>query len=968
MDTNAKLGKEWIPRDTHKICENGKLLSHTVTKHGLVVGNGHVKCKGVITRKRVMAHRTEESTIDHVILSAELATNVTSILIDEEQKHALTRITQTKTGVVVKRSDHNVIITELAIPWNSTTRKQKIEILNFKDKKCQEKFQIETSKNTYLSSAFSGNEGLNSQTELFLQRIDKICRKVFRTIKITNKREKDHESLYNQWNLLRHKSDKKSIEDCKELENELASKYSSQYIGKIENETSKIDAETGGFNSGSMWKLKKDMFPQSREPPTAMLDIKGVLQTEEEEINKAAIEAYRHRLRNRTIKPDLKELQYLKENICNERLRETKENKTPDWTIDELDVVLNHLKKDAARDPLGYPNEIFKPKIAGSDLKAAVLILMNKIKHLQVIPEAMKWCNISSIWKRKGPKNDFESYRGIFRTTVLRNILDRLIYNDEYPKLDKYLSDCNVGGRKGRSVRDNIFVLNAIMNSIRRGNKEAHDAQVYDVKQCFDALWLQECINALYEAGITNDKLNLLYLTNSSAEIAIKTSTGITNRENISKIVMQGTVWANMFCVVLLDRLGKLVYSDPKLLFYYKEEIAIPPLEMVDDVLSVQKCGIESSRINQTINTFMESEKLTLSENKCHNVHIGRDREKCKDLKVHKNKMHESRKERYLGDIIDQTGNQRATVKDRKLKGSGIVSQVLAITKEAPLGKWRMKSGLLMRNAWLVNSMLYNSEAWHGIVKDDTEIFSRVDESLLRGLVSGHLKVGKEALYLETGTIPIKYTWAARRLIYLQTILKRDKNELIQKVYEAQKLDPKQGDFIQLVQADANLVNFNIQEELIQNMDNTLYKTLIKSTVRKAAFAHLLEVQQGHSKYRDVKHKTFKMQEYMCDSTMNPDDISLLFAMRTKTVRNIRSDFGNMFNSNLCPLCGKHVDTISALLECEELLAVPRTGAQFSDIYSPSVDIQRAAVYQFRALLQSRDRILDWEEDNLQPQ
>ena len=106
----------------------------------------------------------------------------------------------------------------------------------------------------------------------------------------------------------------------------------------------------------------------------------------------------------------------------------------------------------------------------------------------------------------------------------------------------------------------------------------------------------------------------------------------------------------------------------------------------------------------------------------------------------------------------------------------------------------------------------------------------------------------------------------------------------------------------------------------------------------------------------------------MCDSTMNPDDISLLFAMRTKTVRNIRSDFCNMFNSNLCPVCGKHVDTISALLECEELLAVPRSGARFSDIYSPSVDIQRAAVYQFRALLQSRDRILDWEEDNLQPQ
>ena len=796
-----------------------------------------------------------------------------------------------------------------------------------------------------------------------MKRLDKVCHKVFKIIKVTNKKEKEHERLYNKWNLLRNKGDPKSKEHCKKIENELAFKYSSYYFDKIENETNKIDTELGGFNSGAMWKFKKEMFPQSRDPPTAMLDMEGNLQTDGAKIKEVAINAYKKRLSNRQIKPELKEMQVLKENICNQRLKEAQQNKTPDWTEDELDRVLEYLKIDKSRDPLGYANEIFKPKVAGKDLKSALLILMNKIKRQQVIPEALKSCNISSIWKRKGPKNDFESYRGIFRITVLRNIMERLIYNDEYPKLDKHLSDCNVGGRKGRSVRDNIFVLNAILNSNRRENKEAHDAQIYDVKQCFDALWLQECINALYEAGLNNDKLNLLFITNSSAEVAVKTATGLTNRETIRNIVMQGTVWANMFCVVLLDRLGKLVYNDPKSLYYYKTEVAIPPLEMVDDILSIQKCGKDSSRMNQVINTFMESEKLTLSESKCHNVHIGNKKENCKDLAVHTHKMHESSQEKYLGDLIDQTGTQRATIRDRKSKGYGIVSQVLAITKEAPLGKWRVKSGLLLRNAWLVNSILYNSEAWHGIVKDDMEIFSRVDESLLRGLVSAHSKVAKEALYLETGTIPIRFIWAARRIIYLQNILKRDTKELIRKVYEAQKLDPKQGDFVQLVKNDLKLANITITEEEIQNMDKIQFQTLVKSEIKNAAFSHLLELQQSHSKYRDVKHTTLKMQPYMCDQTMSPEDISLLFALRTKSVRNIRADFNKMFNSDLCPLCKRHVDTIPALLECEELQAVPRTGAQYCDIFSPSVDIQREAVDQFRSLLQARDRILDYEED-----
>ena len=74
------------------------------------------------------------------------------------------------------------------------------------------------------------------------------------------------------------------------------------------------------------------------------------------------------------------------------------------------------------------------------------------------------------------------NYRGIFRVSVFRNILDKLIYEDEYPKIDEKLSDSNVGGRKGRNVRDNIFVINAITNSIKNGDEESFDIQILEVQ------------------------------------------------------------------------------------------------------------------------------------------------------------------------------------------------------------------------------------------------------------------------------------------------------------------------------------------------------------------------------------------------------------------------------------------------------------------------------------------------------
>ena len=86
-------------------------------------------------------------------------------------------------------------------------------------------------------------------------------------------------------------------------------------------------------------------------------------------------------------------------------------------------------------------------------------------------------------------------YRGVVRVSVFRNILDRLIFNDEYETVEKHLTDSNVGGRRGRNIRDNIFVLNAITNSIRKGHEEPCDVIVTDVEKCFDGLWAQECIN-----------------------------------------------------------------------------------------------------------------------------------------------------------------------------------------------------------------------------------------------------------------------------------------------------------------------------------------------------------------------------------------------------------------------------------------------------------------------------------------
>ena len=51
-----------------------------------------------------------------------------------------------------------------------------------------------------------------------------------------------------------------------------------------------------------------------------------------------------------------------------------------------LDKVLKYLKKNKARDPHGFCNELFRPEVAGDDLKLALLKLVNRIKLDQLFP------------------------------------------------------------------------------------------------------------------------------------------------------------------------------------------------------------------------------------------------------------------------------------------------------------------------------------------------------------------------------------------------------------------------------------------------------------------------------------------------------------------------------------------------------------------------------------------------------
>ena len=173
-----------------------------------------------------------------------------------------------------------------------------------------------------------------------------------------------------------------------------------------------------------------------------------------------------------------------------------------------------------------------------------------------------------------------------------------------------------------------------------------------------------------------------------------------------------------------MDTMNKIMRPKDSLSYKYRGDPQIPigVLGMVDDTLGVSECGKDAVEKNSVINSFVETHRLQMHEDKSVVLHVGNVKKckvACPTLRTHKNKMQESKSTKYLGNILTSKGGVRETIEDRRNKGWGKVSQILGILGEVDFGQHRIEVGLLLRKAILTSGLLYLAEAWSDVSEAD---------------------------------------------------------------------------------------------------------------------------------------------------------------------------------------------------------------------------------------------------------
>ena len=462
-----------------------------------------------------------------------------------------------------------------------------------------------------------------------------------------------------------------------------------------------------------MWKTLKNICPNQKPIlPTAKKNHLGKIVSSKNDIKKLLAKEYENRLRSRPYRYDLNDTKLRRKRLFYLKLNYAENNKSQPWTIHDLEKALKDLKRNKSRDSEGLINEIFKTDVIGSNLKSSLLILFNNLKKENVISEFMNYANITTVPK-KGPKIDLQNQRGIFRVSVIRSILMRMIYNSKYAKIDRQISDGQMGARKGKGCKSNIWIINGIIHETLQDKKtKPIMLQIYDYCQMFDSINLQEAVSDIFDYGLDDEELSLIYKANEKIYMAVKTQGGLTERKVIKNSVLQGDTFGSLLASVQVDTIARDV-EKAGIGYEYKGKLPINILGLVDDIIGISEAGHKAQIMNTILNLKSAEKTLQFGSNKCKVMIVGKNKNNVRSNPIYvdnwtksynqnqqtgeieleekyegKVPIEEVVHQKYLGFVLSSTGSNSANIEATEKKSFGVIRTIMTKLDKLKLRKY----------------------------------------------------------------------------------------------------------------------------------------------------------------------------------------------------------------------------------------------------------------------------------------
>ena len=934
-DLNAKI--EYLQGKIMATSNSGKYLEEIIKNRNLEVLNFSDKCKGKWTHE--VRTNKNKSVIDYVMVSETLKGATKEVIIDEELLYTPFRNVVSGKEVKAQYSDHNTIITKIEVIkesiLNTPETNEVADSWIFNDEGWK-KFKDITSE---VPVGIDSNNVSQEEYNKLLQYIKSAMNSSFKTK--SNKVKKVQDEMQKE-----EKSSYKVLRKYMKL-GKVQRKVATEYLNMIKEEhmksierkrAEKVSyavqelSQNDKFSQSAFWKLKKSLKLRT-EVGTSVLMKNGVEVYGTAAIADAYKEEFKNRLRTRKIDNQLQEYENMTNLLCNMYCEEGKKSNEVKFTSNGLVKVIKTLSKKKAPGPDGLPSEIFIN--AGYELISAITTVFNNIKR-DGVPKQWNKVHIKTLYKNKGSKKELENYRGIFLSQAFSKLMEKYIISESTAPIDN-ISKYQAGSRPNRSASDQLYLIGAVIDHAKYLKRTVY-LVLYDFKQCFDSLWLEDCLVSLKNIGVNNELIAIIKDLNETAEIVVKTPVGNTTEFIVIKIVKQGTVIGPLLCSASTAECCVEHRSGGSSI----GSTSIGSLAYVDDILDISDEVSEAEDAHQTVLNFTSKKRLELSGGKCHIVVINaKKRTEIPKLKVNGELITTESSAKYLGDIINSKGTMSDLVDDRVKKGNASVVNIFSIVQDVTFGAYTMESTLLLHNSLFLSSVLFNSQSWSRLTKKEMEKLKGCQISFLKRMMHAPRSTPNALTLCELGILPIEFEISSRKLMFLQHILKLDQTDPVKVVYIEQLKYEYEENWAQEVKKMRESINLDTDDDSISELSKSSWKTQVNNKIKAAA---LKKLNSDCERLKRVtrQYTELKTRDYLVKLPIG--DARIAFAYRSGTL-DIKCYRTYSYEDLKCRACGEGIENINHIVnQCKS----QNSSSEELDIESEDINTIKSIVKRLK--------------------
>ena len=904
-DMNAKIEQQ---DQLTASSQNGKLLMELVNSQELDIVNFDSRCTGKWTH--VVRTTGAPSVLDYLIISKDLQKYLTDVTIDEDCVFCPFGVKKKKGKITPQYSDHNAIIGKLKISYTKK-RIQKQSSWRLTEEGLQNFHNI-TEDNEYPTSIEgTGKECYNK----FEKIITDTMNQCFQKTKQRKAREihRDHSLLYRKAveygrrGKAQRKVARTYIQAMLSANIESVAKRNSEAVKTTLNNLT-VDND---FSPNNFWELCKKSRRNNNTMGNSVITEKGNEVFGSDMIKDTYMKEFQHRLRERSIIPELKNYESRTKQLVKLYVEKSKKTITPNYTTEELDQVTAKVKKKKSCGRDCIPPEITRNW--GGNLKTLALNVMNKIKNNHVIPSQWLEVLISTIYKNKGSKKMLVNQRGIFLKQILSKIFEKINMKRIQENINR-ISPLQAGSRANRSPADQTFLLRGCIDHAKYMNRPAYIV-LYDYSQCFDSLWLDDCLLSLWKLGVQNEILSLIRDLNKDCNIIVKTPVGPTEEFTVHNIVQQGSVCGGVLCSASTGEVpGDIEIGGTQI-----GTTMIQVLIYVDDIATINNNIQDVYYSHERVKWFSVRKRLSLNGGKCILLCVNlRPTDVVPRLFIDGKLVPTKEAAAYLGDDFNAKGNNSDLIDERVRKGKSCIANAMALCSEITMGFYAIQTLFLLYKSLFLQIVLNNAQSWTNITAKEHLSLQRIQLKYIKRIFHAPSSTSNALTFLETGTLPIKYEIHVKQLTYLHHILTLNHTDPVRKMYQQQLCYPalNWGNEIKQLRETYSI---NESDEEITFLSKESWKKLVKEKVRAQALIDLNEEAKMQEKAQSLLPYTeLRIQPYITNLT--PPLARKIFHIRTGTI-DLRSVRKYKYGTNtLCRMCSVDNETVYHIVnECPQI-------------------------------------------------